>query len=241
MRLHTSEYKLGGFGLTFGRTGKLRSLRLPTGGQFLHQGSHILSLGNGRTFEVSGWDECFPTIEPHQDSPTMGDLIILGPEFGRRNDCVEEVWQMPKYVAARLFVPHGNKGIEVLFSVENTGNDPMEFLWASHALLSVEGLLEVVLPDGHVLRDFSLNGTCSKSFVTNREAVCINRIEGPITMSTDQPWRGVWLNRGGWPTCCSGGFACVGIEATNANADTPTGASIPPGGMFHGKVTVQVM
>lgn len=231
---------LGAFQLELAEDGKLQAL-MAGAHEILNFTEYEHDFGGGRIFRPMGWDECFPTIEPFGDSPVMGDLIRRAPDTVVSVHSVSQIWRTARYTARRDFASRGASMLEVRFSVENTGSREIEFLWASHALFSVEGLLAVELPDGSVLDDFSLNGTCRKYFVDAGEPVRMRRADMTLALDTDQPYWGIWLNRGGWPAAKPAGFAALGIEATNARSDSPQGAKIVAGERFQGWVRLEIM
>ena len=117
----------------------------------------------------------------------------------------------------------------------------LRFLWASHAIFSINGLRSVLLSDGQRMDEFRINGTCRKFFVRAGSPVCLERENCRIYLETDQPYWGIWYNRGGWPADKPARFACIGIEATNTPADSPADATIPAGGAFEGRVLLRVL
>jgi hypothetical protein len=139
-----------------------------------------------------------------------------------------------------VFQVRSQDELEMILRV-NAGDEPIRFLWASHALFSADGLRAVHLPDGQRIAEFSVDGTCRKFFVRAGSPVCLEREECHLLLETDQPHWGIWYNRGGWPKGRPAGFACIGIEATNAPADRPVDAVIPAGGSFEGRVVLRVM
>jgi len=231
---------LGAFQLELAEDGKLVAL-LAGAHEILSFTEYEHDFGAGRVFRPMGWDECFPTIEPFGDSPAMGDLVGRAPDVVTSLHAVSQIWRTNRYVAKREFASRGASVLEVRFSVENVSREEIEFLWASHALFSIEGLLEVELPDGSRLDDFSLDGTCRKYFVNAGEPVRMRRADMTLALDTDQPYWGIWLNRGGWPQSKPAGFAALGIEATNARSDSPQGAKIAPGARFQGWVRLEIM
>jgi len=209
---------------------------LPDGTSILHPPSlHGFPVGNGRRYVVGGWDECFPTIEPHGISPVMGDLISLSPALRELPDRVEQTWNTPRYRAVRTFRAPRDRELELTFCVTNHGPSPLEFLWASHALFAVASLRQVALPDGTVLNEFGLTGTCRKFFIPATGPVILDGVR----LTTDQPFWGIWLNRGGWPADKPADFACLGVEATTTAAEVPDGRVLLSGEEFCGHVTLQ--
>lgn len=227
---------LGGFNLQFAQDGKLAALIVPGGASVLHPAEYPLVLEQGRVFQVGGWDECFPTIEPD-----MGRLIGVPPSVRELPDRVEQVWVTSQFQVTRTFRAPGKRKLELIFRTRNIGATPCEFLWASHALFSLTGIQRIMFPTGLVLDDFSLNGTCRKFFVAANGPVRIAGTAVNLLLTTDQPHWGIWLNRGGWPASQPAGFRCIGIEATSTAAEAPTGQVLQPGAEFCGRVNLEVV
>lgn len=231
------SYGIGMFKLGFEDFGRLLSLRYGEWDSMLHSGAENVDLGAGRRFSPEGWDECFPTIEPHGRSVVMGDLVGSAPRWHYNGSLVEQRWGVPGYEARRAFSSPVPGRLRVSFRVR--ANAHVEFIWASHALFSVRRLKRVVFSDGASLCDFSLDGSCSKSFRRNCGPARLEWDEGTAELSSDQPWWGIWLNRGGWPSASPAGVACLGVEAASADAETPQGASLKPGEEFYGEVLLK--
>jgi hypothetical protein len=104
----------------------------------------------------------------------------------------------------------------------------------------VQGLLRVRLAQDRVLDDFTRDSSCTKFFVRSCGPLILEREESVITLSTDQPLWGIWLNRGGWPKDAPAGFCCIGIEATNCDAEIPKGALLQPNEVFRGYVSLKM-
>jgi hypothetical protein len=197
-------------------------------------------MGEDAHFNPAGWDESFPSIEPFEDVPTMGDLVWQAPQVCCADQQVEQVWTFPGYTAQRVFQPLSSSGLEVIFRAR-TGPRPLRFLWASHALFSTEGMLAVLLPGGRRLEEFAIDHTCTKFFVRAGPPVVLEWRNHCVHLQTDQPYWGIWHNRGGWPVEAPAGFGCVGIEATNTAADAPADAFLPAGGSFEGRVMLRLV
>ncbi len=231
---------LGRFSLGFERGGKLLGLSHEALGGLLNQADYRFDCGDGRVFVPAGWDECFPTIEPFDASPVMGDLIGVEPCIQRDRHSVRQTWTFPRYDVERVFSGSGTDRMKVEFTVRNRTAVPIPFLWASHALFSVEGLSRVELPDGTSLDQFARDGPCRKWFVQNRAPVIMHRDSGRVSIRSDQPYWGLWLNRGGWPASGHAGVACLGVEATTTAGEIPAGRHLAPGESFTGQVEVDV-
>lgn len=234
------KYRVGIFELEFEDSGKLAGLAADGMSPFLADARRREDMGGGRWFEPRGWDECFPTIEPYGDSPVLGDLIWRKPRFVPEEASVSVEWEAPGYVAVRRFRAENGRQLVMDFAVRLGDGAPMKFLWASHALFTFRGLRRAEFGDGAVLDDFSLDGTSSKTFRPNCGPVRLVREDGEVLLETDQPWWGIWYNRGGWPAGRPASFGALGLEATNTASDLPGEAELGPGGEFRGTVRIAV-
>lgn len=232
-------YHIGDYSLRFTPDGKLEQLSWCGARGLLYEGQERFELAPGRLFRVAGWDECFPTIDPHGHSPVMGELVGVAPQLSHRPGEVCQKWQTHQCAVTRRFRHSSDTGELLLeFEAQNTSSEPCEFVWASHALFSIAGLQEVGLSDGACVRDFGLDGTCTKQFIHAGEPITLVRDDLSIRLQTNQPWWGLWINRGGWPAARPAGFGCLGIEATNTASEIPAGAVLQPGAMFCGTITI---
>jgi hypothetical protein len=230
--------RLGAFELRFEASGKLASLSAEGAAPFLADSTHREHLGNGRWFEPRGWDECFPTIEPHGDSPILGDLVWMPPRFTADAASASQTWETPSYTATRRFRPEHRRRLAVDFAVRTAA--PLSFLWASHALFSVGGLRRVEFAGGTRLEAFGLDGSSSKTFRKNEGPVRLVREDCEVVLESDQPWWGIWSNRGGWPAGRPAGIGVLGLEATTTASDLPGDAVLTAGGQFRGTVRLEV-
>lgn len=226
--------RLGGWSLEFSPGGTLTELSFREGPSLLHRSGYEFDLGDGRVFHPQGWDECFPTIEAHGESGVMGRLIGQAPALRVMNESISQEWECRDITARRTFSSPAEDTLLLRFEAVNTGTASLEYLWASHALFSVHGLRRVRLAHDRVLDDFSLDQTCAKFFVAASGPVILEREESVVALTTDQPFWGIWLNRGGWPAGAPAGFRCIGIEATNSDSEIPTGAVLRANETFGG-------
>lgn len=227
-----------GFEFEFDAANRLRQLRLPGGAPLLHESDQIADLGNQRHYSARGWDECFPTIEPFDASPVMGDLIWQPASVRHDADEVVQSWSTPRFNVSRTFSTATGDALSIYFEATNVSSGSIQVLWASHAVFAVDHVASIALPDGQVLHDFTPNNTSAKFFVRNTAAVVVTRRDTSFTLATDQPWWGVWVNRGNWPASQPLGEFFVGIEPTNAASEIPEGSTLEPGASFRGTVTV---
>jgi hypothetical protein len=235
-----NHHRLGKFELVFGPEGKLTCLAYSGGENVLHESTQAVALAAGKTFSPGGWDECFPTIEPHAGFAGMGDVIGRTPVLQSSSDSVMQTWHTDLYHAVRRFEAIGHQALQVSFQVQWLGTQPVEFLWASHALFTCRTLTEVNLPDGSRMDRFHPNGTEVKSFHPSGTPLRLKFPFATLQMTTDQAWWGVWLNRGGWPEGQPDSGSCIGIEATNTPGERPAGCWLAPQETFVGKVQLEI-
>ena len=106
--------------------------------------------------DMSGWDECFPTIEACR-AGVGGDILL--PDHG-------EVWSMPwsceitdnqvkcsvegnalPYRLTRTLTLDEGGRVRLAYEADNIGHVPMSFLWAAHPQFRVNEPTRIVTPD----------------------------------------------------------------------------------------------
>lgn len=224
--------------LAFAPDGKLEKLCLAGMPNLLNEWPHEVDLGD-KFFRPAGWDECFPTIDATADSPVMGELVGLAPVLCWQADGVDQRWRRPRFEATRHFSLRNPTCLDISFRATNCHDRSFEFLWASHALFSVTALVTVRLPNGIIMDDFQPDGSEHKEFIANSNPITLTYAGFRALLTSDQPWWGIWLNRGGWPEH-GPAPVCLGIEATNTPAEQPHGQWLQPGGTFSGNVKVEI-
>lgn len=205
----------------------------------LQEWDQELDLG-GRFFRPAGWDECFPTIDPYPGSPVMGELIGLPPEMNWQEDRVEQIWRTPRFEARRYFRLAAPACLEMEFQAICLQETPLDYLWASHCLLDVGNLQKMRLANGDEYRHFDQDASEQKIFVRNAGPVELDYLDFRVVFTTDQPYWGLWINRGGWPVNCQPALLCLGVEATNTAGEIPAGQRLNPGAIFTGKVRLEI-
>jgi hypothetical protein len=225
--------------LHFAASGKLERICLAGVPNLLHEWPWDVLL-DGVTFRPAGWDECFPTIEPYGEYPVMGALVGQAPALTSDAEGTEQIWHGRTFCARRRFTLEAPNCLAMTFCVTNHAPAALEFLWASHALFSLQGLRAAQWQEPEWQRDFSTNGSEQKQFVPGGHPVQLVYPGYRLTLTTDQPWWGIWVNRGGWPASAPEPLCCVGIEATNTPAEQPMAQWLASGATFSGKVKLEL-
>lgn len=196
-------------------------------------------ISGGLRFRIAGWDEVFPTIEPHGGIPMMGCLVRLAPTLEVEAGRVRQTWHGEGFTAERAFTAESQDRLRVDFAVTNTTAQAIPFLWASHPMLAIDRLRAVDLPDGSRLQDFSPDGSERKWFLPVTGPVWLYYPDCSFEISTDQAYWGLWLDKGGWPPENPGEAHCLGVEATNTPAEVPLDQRLDAGKTFRGTVILQ--
>jgi galactose mutarotase-like enzyme len=142
--------------------GKLVSMIYkPTGKQWLlDSGTRPLEQpAFGSTFtdwDMSGWDECFPTIIA---CPSGVDEHILLPDHGElwslpgtckveegTVDCTIASPQLPYRFSRRLSLVDADR-VRLAYRAENDGDKPIPFLWVPHPQFAITERTRLLLPD----------------------------------------------------------------------------------------------
>jgi len=189
----------------------------------------------GCNFEVAGWDEACPTVAESAGMPGLGWAWQVPAETVQEPDSLRTVWQLPGLMVERTLTAV-ELAMTASYRFENTGPDVTPFLWASHALYTVEGLLELDMPgEGFVagpscllpevetqvecgggrarISNFSDLARSWKFFVPAGAPVSLLFTDATLHITTTAPWFGVFLNKGNF------GQPCVGIEPTTHATD----------------------
>jgi len=216
--------------------------RLPTAG---------LPMPDGAVFNVSGWDECIPTVEDSLGVLRLGYAWRAEPECRIDGNRLLARWEVPGWRLERETTA-AESAVTSRYVMTNLSRQEAPLLWASHVLLPLEGLREVTLPggdllpgpecdvgelagsrlsgnqDGWSIRDIRRRGLNWKFFLPAGRPVVLHYADTDLTMTTAAGWWGIWLNEGG---LCD--LPCIGVEPTNvpsdALADSPI--RIPPDGV----------
>jgi galactose mutarotase-like enzyme len=113
---------------------------------------------NFTDWDMSGWDECFPTINACAIR-TLANKEISLPDHG-------EVWSLPwsceiqgpsivcsvegvrlpyRLTRSISFLPTGH--IRLAYKADNLGEEPLPFLWTAHPQFSISEPTRILLPD----------------------------------------------------------------------------------------------
>jgi len=235
------EARLGDFRLKVdpARGGKVVEIRHDSVSRNLlldAQPGAVLSLEHGDQFDVSGCDEIVPTLEPEADIPTLGYAWRTGADCTGDGSVLCTRWTIPGWSVKRESRAAGNT-LSSRSLVHNTRETSQPAIWAVHALYPLEGMLQVTLPGGEPLPgpgceivdlkphldgktdewrilDFANIGRSWKFFLEADRPVRMEYADISLTIETDAPWWGIWLNRGGY---C--GMTCIGVEPTTDPTD----------------------
>ncbi|KRF44169.1 DUF5107 domain-containing protein [Paenibacillus sp. Soil787] len=113
----------------------------------------------GSTFtdwDMSGWDECFPTIiacpsgvDNEISLPDHGELWALPWEYVIEKNEVVCTVKSPKlpYRFTRRISFVNNDRIRLGYSAENNGEKPIPFLWVPHPQFAITESTRILLPD----------------------------------------------------------------------------------------------
>jgi galactose mutarotase-like enzyme len=112
--------------------------------------------------DTGGWDECFPTVAPcaypsvpwqGRALPDHGELwaqtpvvdVTAGPERASLNTR----WAgqaLPYTFERRVSLSAGSASVRADYTVTNTGDAPLDFIWSIHPLLAIEPGMQLRLP-----------------------------------------------------------------------------------------------
>jgi hypothetical protein len=134
-----------------------------TGREWLVQGRRSPNIGEDAAYgreEAVGWDECFPTVGPFDASatPWRRRLRDHGDLWGRPwsvdeigPDRLTTIFNGKEFRFTRALRLNGPR-LSASYAVENLLAEPLPFLWAQHALLSVGPGDRIELPEGTITR-----------------------------------------------------------------------------------------
>jgi hypothetical protein len=221
------------------------SLRLPDGLEVLAQGLRPPSgSGDFAADGLGGYDDCFPSITGQPGIQDHGELwsgpwsISDQSESRLVASCI-----LPSAVVEREMVL-GADALRVRVTVRAL--QPLEFLWAGHLLLAVDDETElelgspIVSPeangldlDAGVAVDLASvwprtggrhhwSNLAEEIYVKAFQPVtatppALHRHGHRITITTDQPWWGLWINKAGFPA--HERFEHLGIEPCTSPHD----------------------
>jgi hypothetical protein len=123
--------------------------------------------------DISGWDECFPTIGPCP-YPAAPGAAFAGVTLGDHGELWSRPWRWQiagaelrmsragdalPYVFERSIGPTADGGIRLNYRVENRSASPMRYLWSAHPLLNAEAGMRIRLPPSAVMtKEFGHGG-----------------------------------------------------------------------------------
>ncbi len=149
-------------------------------------------------YDISGWDECFPSISPcaHPDAPWESMIV---PDHG-------ELWALPwnveldgndlimradgmrfPYTFTRRFQPVA-QGLQVHYTVTNTSASPFRCLWSIHPFLAATPTTRILLPEGvHVYVEQSKDERLGVPGTEHGWPMTLNKAGQPIDLSLMGP------------------------------------------------------
>lgn len=217
-----------------------------------------LTLEGGECFQIAGWDEAFPSLEPCDEIPTLGHAWRMPADCRIIERSLFSQWRIPHWRLLRE-INISQHTVSADYTIANLSNDPATMLWAAHVLFPLTGFLHAELPAeelhpgtqcdvdelcAHLHRDAGgwriehsqLCGRSWKFFLPAERDVVLHYADAVLTLSTTAPWWGIWLNLGAHQT------TCLGIEPTTVPTDVlpEVTAPIAGRGLYHVSWQVQV-
>lgn len=116
--------------------------------------------GEFASHDISGWDECFPTIGACPYPAVPGDAFA-GVALSDHGELWSRPWRWQiagaelrmtragaalPYVFERSISAMANGGIRLSYRVENLSASPMSYLWSAHPLMNAENGMRIRLP-----------------------------------------------------------------------------------------------
>lgn len=219
--------------------GKVTSLRcLRHGREWLH--GPTAAPASADRFDAArscGWDELFPTVLATGELRDHGDL--WGRPWAERGATLSYEDPGGRYQFERSLELDGGT-ITAAYTLRNVGAEALPWMWAMHPILAVEpgdrlelpGVREVIA-EGRVVgwpvatlggrrvrldRIAPADGkTVLKLYARARTAVVTGE-RCRLTVSSELPYLGLYVNLGGWPAPGSG-LHQLGLEPTTAPVD----------------------
>jgi len=142
--------------------GKLASLTAVDGFEFLCQNPapHYTPLAYDGSYvnaECASFDDMFPTVDPYT-LPTGEYAGITYPDHGETCRLPYEVQinggSVKLSAASRILpltyekviTPQADGSLTVTYTIENSGNEPLPFIWAAHCMLRGQDDLRIITP-----------------------------------------------------------------------------------------------
>lgn len=177
----TVEVNTGKLALTLipalgGKVSSLRDMR--TGREWLWRNPRLpyrrVSHGSsyGQYGDTGGWDECFPSVDqcqypspPWAGTPIQdhGELWSQTAELKIHADASSVAlmtrWQgvaLPYTLERTITARAGSSTLQFAYTVQNTGDTAIEWIWSAHPLMAIEPDMQVLVPTD---ARFNLRGT----------------------------------------------------------------------------------
>jgi len=209
----------------------------------------ISSGGDWTTHDLSGMDDCFPTIASVPPFPALGEWVTGQWNVASFDDCqcrLDREGELLNYRASKRIELEEGCSLRIEYSVTNRGSDPFPYIWAAHPLFEAGPQFEIGLPagdirfrlypgDGRLRRwpDFGgiglskhwlENVTTLKTFLAGlSEGWCELRLPThTVRLEFDldtHPFLGVWFNNFGFPSAGTSPFRCIALEPCTSPSD----------------------
>jgi galactose mutarotase-like enzyme len=182
----------------------------PTGREFLwrHPGRPLRLAEYGAAYEagdISGWDECFPTIGAgvYPEAPWAGvalpdhgELWALPWEYEQRGDQFR-MWVHSvrfAYTFERTFTFRPSAALEIEYRVTNPTPYPLRALWSMHPFLRVSPQTRALLPEGARVRVEVTKGGRLGGFLAEHPWPQTTEVDGQaVNLSLQGPLDPRWM------------------------------------------------
>jgi hypothetical protein len=213
--------------------------------------------GDWLEYDTSGMDDCFPNVAAGV-YPGLSCAELYLPDLG---EWTHGAWQTSKIASKEItmeFTGHtlpyfavktvrfvDEQTLELSYSVENRGQQPIRYLWSAHPLISVPAEFDLQMYGNLVFRVFPADnavhswprfkgtdlssewispGATLKVFVTGlTEGICALRLPMHTLVFTFDldviPAVGIWFNNFGFPLKGRQPFRCIAIEPCTSPSD----------------------
>ncbi|OPH58180.1 hypothetical protein BC351_24915 [Paenibacillus ferrarius] len=100
-------------------------------------------------WDMSGWDECFPTVNKEMNLPDHGELWALPWAYRIEENtivCSVRSPRLPYQFTRRISFPSSDR-IRMDYRADNLSDQPMPFLWVPHPQFAITEPTRILLPE----------------------------------------------------------------------------------------------